>query len=96
MRTSVASRPTQCRLRARTCADGVAHHATAHTVAWTVTFLWRDRVVNRVKATRLPKRSREKSAEGVLRPGESLLCIPVYSTIRGSARCTPPELTSPP
>ena len=30
-------------------------------------------------ATRLSTRSREKSADGVLRPGESVLCIPVYS-----------------
>ena len=40
---------------------------------------WRDRVVSRVAATRLPTRSREKSAEGLLRPGETVLCIPVYS-----------------
>ena len=79
MRTSSASRPTQCRLRVRRCANGVVHHATARTVAWAVTFLWRDSVVSRVEATRLPTRSREKSAEGVLRPGESVLCIPVYS-----------------
>ena len=39
----------------------------------------RDRVVSRVAATRLPARSREKSVEAVLRPGEIVLCIPVYS-----------------
>ena len=38
-------------------------------IAWSV----------RVAATRLSTRSREKSVEGVLRPGESVLCIPVYS-----------------
>ena len=40
---------------------------------------WRDRVVSRVPATRLRARSREKSANGVLRPGEFGLCIRVYS-----------------
>jgi excisionase family DNA binding protein len=39
----------------------------------------RDRVVSQVAATRLTARWREKSAKGVLRPGESVLCIPVYS-----------------
>lgn len=36
-------------------------------------------MVSRVAATRLTTRSREKSSEGVLRPGETVLCIPVYS-----------------
>ena len=36
-------------------------------------------MVSRVGATRLSTRSREKSADGVLRPRETVLCIPVYS-----------------
>ena len=39
----------------------------------------RDRVVSRVEATLLRTRSREKSADKVLRLGKSVLCIPVYS-----------------
>ena len=79
MKTSGASRPTWCRPEGRRCASDVADHATATTVAWAIALRWRDRVVSRVGATRLSARSREKSAERVLRPGESVLCIPVYS-----------------
>ena len=79
MRTSGASRPIWRRPEGRTCARDVADNATASTVASAIALWRRDSVVSRMAATRLLTRSREKSAEVALRPGETVLCIPVYS-----------------
>ena len=79
MRTSGTLRLIQYQPEARRCARAVADHATASTVAWAIALRRRDRVATRVWATRLPTPSREKSADGVLRLDETMLCIPVYS-----------------